>query len=211
MNAEDDGLGLMSRELLWVYTRVVEIKHNGKLYNLPMSQSMLDDGNGIYMAPVSKNDAVQIRDMAQAMVNACSAMLSMQDDELSELDHYLQWSEAQNQAQKSISNAEKIRAPKIEKGYVYIYTNGDKYKIGKSKADPGARMREAIRAAGVIGNDSEYRMLATAYVDDYHTCESAFHEVYAEYRQGTSEWFDLPREEVDEILNYFRRIHNEPS
>lgn len=192
--------------LEWHQTRVEQISIDGIEWDLPTSPFMGEDGSGgaVYMAILDKESARYMRDRALELANACANALEMDQSILDDANNIRRVIAEANAQSEREQKKKECKPNKIENGFVYIYTNGDKYKIGKSKSSPEDRMRTAIRAAGVIGKENNYRMILKAYVGDYHSVEKEMHELFPGKRQGNSEWFDLSIDEVQQLIEYVR-------
>lgn len=76
-------------------------------------------------------------------------------------------------------------------GYIYVVSDGERYKIGKSKYRK-TRVQQVIRA-----NGAECKELFVLLVDDRHTAERAWLHAFEYLRiSGKKEWFQLTAREL---------------
>lgn len=80
-----------------------------------------------------------------------------------------------------------------EPGFVYLMTNGKRYKIGRTR-NVESRRRQIWMQAGI-----EIEVMACKQVDDHRSFEIALHRRFA-HKRVTGEWFNLSDTDVQEVL-----------
>ncbi|QLE51761.1 GIY-YIG nuclease family protein [Nostoc sp. C057] len=78
--------------------------------------------------------------------------------------------------------------------FIYVLKSTESYKIGITK-DVAKRMRELQ-----TGDPVKHLFVCSSFFEDAPRFEKLLHEAFAEYRVENSEWFELPPEKLEELI-----------
>lgn len=104
---------------------------------------------------------------------------------------------------KSYDREKKKEEKRNSIGYVYLITDGRKFKIGKSK-DFEVRLRQLKKA------NPELKPLVIAKVQGYDNVEELLLAKYHSKRI-VGEWFSFNEKEVNAVIKYLKELHTEIS
>jgi len=91
-----------------------------------------------------------------------------------------------------------VRKVLNEKGYIYVFTDGEYYKIGHTKYNPTIRLMQCQ-----CGNPRRMEIVDCFFVNNTVHIEQQLHDILKKKRvRPQGEWFDLDESDIDMIYKF---------